>query len=159
MVDVRGILGRFKPAGAPGPSTGAAVPADRAAERAAELQPLFASLEVVEAEARVIRCRAVQEAAAIRDEARRRAETIVGEAVGRAAIEQDRSEHQARAAAEESCAALVDQARARAESLRARARTPVHDYVDRIVTQFADALRETASPRARPRSDGPEAAG
>lgn len=158
MVDVRGILGRFKPAGAPGPPTGAAVPADRASERAAELQPLFASLEEAEAEARAIRAQGASEAAAIRDAAQRRAEAIVSEATGRSVLEQGRAEHQARAAAERTCAALVDDARARAESLHAHSQEHVHDFVDRVVTEVADALRES-SPPVQSRTNGPGAAG
>lgn len=158
MVDVRGILGRFKPAGAPGPPTGAAVPADRASEHAAELQPLFASLEDTEAEARAIRARAAEESAAVRDAAQRRAEAILNDAVGRAAIEQDRAERQARAAAEQSCAALADQARSSAESLHAHAQARIHGYVDRVVAEFVGALLRTP-PREQPSTGGPEAAG
>ena len=157
MVDVRGILRRFKPAGAPGAAIGAAVPADRTAEHEAELQPLFASLEDAEAEAHAIRARAAAEAAEIRQEARRRADSILEEAAERATREQAAAERQARAAAEQSSAALLDQAHARAESLRVHAQPRVQEFVDRIVTEIADTLLGT-SDRVQPPARAPGAA-
>ncbi|HZP51330.1 hypothetical protein [Actinocrinis sp.] len=158
MVDVRGILRRFKPAGAPGAAIGAAVPADRTAEHDAELQPLFASLEDAEAEAHQLRARAAAEAADIRQEARRRAESIVEEAAERATLEQEKAERQARTAAEQSSAALLDQARSHAESLRVHAEPRVQEYVDRFVGEVADTLLGTSS-RVQPPARGPGAPG
>ncbi|MGZ4601972.1 MAG: hypothetical protein ACXV3S_00025 [Kineosporiaceae bacterium] len=50
MPNVRDILRRFRPAAAPGPAATGGVPADRVAEREAELAPVLALLEEVEQE-------------------------------------------------------------------------------------------------------------
>jgi len=50
MPNVRDILRRFRPAAAPGPAATGGVPADRVAEREAELAPVLALLEDVERE-------------------------------------------------------------------------------------------------------------
>lgn len=157
MVDVRGILRRFKPAGAPGAAIGAAVPADRTAEHDAELQPLFASLQDAEAEAQAIRARAAAEATDIRQEARLRAESIVEEAAERATLEQEKAERQARTAAERCSAALIEQARTRAESLRVHAQPRVQEYVDRFVNEIAETLLGDSA-RVQPQARGPGAA-
>ena len=51
MPRTRGLLQRFRGAGAPGAASAVGVPADRVAETAAELEPVFARLAPVQAEA------------------------------------------------------------------------------------------------------------
>lgn len=58
----RDFLERFRPAGTPGALAARGVPADRVAELAAELAPVFALLEPVQQQSAAIRARAQAEA-------------------------------------------------------------------------------------------------
>jgi V/A-type H+/Na+-transporting ATPase subunit B len=80
----RDFLLRFRRVGSPGRAAPGGVPADRAAELAAELAPPLSLLEEVEAEARRIREEAARVAADRRRDAERQADTIVGRARARA---------------------------------------------------------------------------
>ena len=62
MPGVRDLLYRFRPAGAPGPPSAAAVPADRVADRVAELAPVFALLAETETRCAVLREEAARDA-------------------------------------------------------------------------------------------------
>jgi hypothetical protein len=62
MPSTRDLLQRFRPAGAPGAATASGVPADRVAERDAELAPVFARLADPVAQAARIRQDALVEA-------------------------------------------------------------------------------------------------
>lgn len=77
MPRVRDLLSRFRPSGAPGAANAAGVPADRALEQTAELEPLLAVLATTEQECRDIVEAARRDATEIRarcaDEARRTA--------------------------------------------------------------------------------------
>src|SRR5690242_15475142 len=59
---IRDLLQRFRPAGAPGAASGAAVPADRVAEATRELAPVFEELAGTSLEAAGLRERAVAQA-------------------------------------------------------------------------------------------------
>ncbi|MCH0573448.1 hypothetical protein I3F60_30175, partial [Streptomyces sp. MUM 136J] len=126
MPRFREFLSRFRPAGSPGAAVAGAVPADRSAELAAELQPVLALLDD-----------SAREAAAVREAAARDA----AERTRAAAEEADRTVRTARARAprvrEETAARLAgeaDQETARADAAarsavrelreRARERTP-----------------------------------
>ena len=67
MSPVRDFLQRFRPAGTPGKAAAAAVPADRARDLAAELEPVFSMLAGAEAERARILSEADSDAARIRD--------------------------------------------------------------------------------------------
>ena len=62
MPDLRNFLSRFRPAGTPGAPMRGGVPADRVAEREAELQPVLELLEETRTQAERIRA-AAREAA------------------------------------------------------------------------------------------------
>ncbi len=87
MPRVRDLLYRFRPAGTPGAAGQAGVPADRAAETAAELEPLFARLADTEQECREILAQARRDAAQIRELGLRQAQAVVGDAGGRGEVE------------------------------------------------------------------------
>ncbi|MYR20416.1 hypothetical protein GTW63_19095, partial [Streptomyces sp. SID6137] len=78
-MSLRDFLERFRPTGTPGASA-AGVPADRTAERAAELEPALARLTDAQREAERIRAAARQSAEALRRDAAREAEQVVAAA-------------------------------------------------------------------------------
>ena len=69
MPRARDLLARFRPAGTPGAAAPAGVPADRVAEAERELEPVFAALAGVRAEADRIRASARLDAEGRRAEA------------------------------------------------------------------------------------------
>ena len=80
MARVRDILFRFRPAGARVPAAEAGVPVDRAADLAAELEPLFAQLADAEAECAAFVERAQTTAAGRRERDAQAADSIVADA-------------------------------------------------------------------------------
>jgi hypothetical protein len=145
VVSLRDFLARFRPTGAPGAAI-SGVPADRAAERAAELEPSLALLSDVQEEAAGIRAAADQEAAAIRENAARQAADIV--ATARAQVPQVRRDAAmpVHAAALREVEDLVTAGERASSLVRKRARERMPSLVDRMV---ADALR-TEGPRGAP---------
>jgi hypothetical protein len=141
MVALREVLSRFRPVAAPGAPTGAAVPADRAAVRDAELKPVFASLDDAEAGARGIRDQAAVEAAAIRAGGARQADALLREALERAPGERERAARQVRLEADEYCAAVFESSSARIDSMNARAGPRVEAFVGEAVAEVAARLR------------------
>ncbi|MFF4038263.1 hypothetical protein [Streptomyces sp. NPDC001816] len=83
-MSLRDFLERFRPVGTPGASA-TGVPADRTAERAAELEPTLAQLTGVQQEAAGIRAAADEAAEAVRRDTAREAERLVAAARERAA--------------------------------------------------------------------------
>lgn len=81
------FLDRFRPAGAPGAATRTGVPADRAAELSAELNPVLAQLATTAAECDRIVAAADRNSKRIINEASERAATIAAEARARAQVE------------------------------------------------------------------------
>jgi vacuolar-type H+-ATPase subunit H len=110
VTQARDFLDRFRPAGAPGSAARAGVPADRAAELAAEVEPVLALLDDTHAECERIVEAARQEAARITAQARAEAARIGQEA--------DRN---ARAARDETAAEVLAQAKAEVEETAAEA--------------------------------------
>ncbi len=126
MPAARGFLERLRTCGTPGAAAGAGVPADRVAEREAELAGLFSQLERTEAEAAAIRAAGRRDADAVRADADARCRTLLARADHEA--ETQRREAAARVAAvadAETAAALAaaaeeaDRVRAHAERVRA----------------------------------------
>jgi hypothetical protein len=106
----RDFLDRFRPAGAPGPAARAGVPADRAAELAAEVEPVLALLDGTYAECQQIIAAARQEADRITAEAQAHVAAI-GQEAGR----------QARTARDQAAAEVLTQARVQAQAATADA--------------------------------------
>lgn len=84
MPQLGDFLSRFRPAGAPGAASRAGVPADRAAELSAELEPVLALLADTEAECNRIVAQAHAQAVAIADGARADAAAIAADGRQRA---------------------------------------------------------------------------
>ncbi|HEY3259730.1 MAG TPA: hypothetical protein VGJ95_05585 [Pseudonocardiaceae bacterium] len=91
MPRARDFLERLRPVGAPGAAGPAGVPADRSAEIAAELEPVFAALADVEVELRRERDTGEAEAARRRRRAAERSVEILAEARRAAESERPRS--------------------------------------------------------------------
>ena len=73
----RDFLDRFRPAGAPGAASAAAIPIDRAAAAAAELMPLLERLDLAQDEAQRLRAAAREQAAQVRLAGRDESATLV----------------------------------------------------------------------------------
>jgi hypothetical protein len=139
------VLARFRPVAVPGAPTGA-VPADRAAQRAAELDPVFASLDGAVAEAAAVRARAEAQAAAIRDDGLREAEAVLRAARERQAAESEQAVQRARRDAGEYCGALLARSRQRAASIREQAEPDVSAFADEVVDRVVRQLTQGSEP-------------
>jgi hypothetical protein len=84
------LLNRFRPIGAPGSASRTGVPADRAAELAAELEPVLTLLAATEEECAAMVAEAARRAVLVSGEAHRQANGIAAEARDRAAAATDR---------------------------------------------------------------------
>ncbi len=140
---IRDLLQRFRPAGTPGAASGAAVPADRVAESAKELAPVFDELAGTWAEAASLRARASEQATGRRRAAAEEADRI--RSAARMAAEAARTDafSEARASAQTANAALVDRASRQAQALRDQAEMRLPTYVAQVVET---ALRIAAEP-------------
>ncbi len=146
MPQWRDFLERFRPAGAPGAGTG--VPVDRDADAVAELMPVLALLDDVQAEAERIRADAATSGLRLRHDGAERARKIDEEAIARIdAVEADAyAQARMRAVAIPDAAAVVDE-------LRARAAERIPGYVDRVVLRahaLLAELTENTTPTPRP---------
>lgn len=130
MPDARAMLRRFRPAAAPGAAAPGGVPADRVADREAELADVFALLQDVELE-----CAALLDAARNAGEARR-------------------------ASARSHAEALVAEGRRRADAERAGAAAAEQDEAHREVEEaLRDATLEAERIRRRADARRPELVG
>ncbi|WP_234376935.1 hypothetical protein [Streptomyces sp. TP-A0356] len=145
-MSLRDFLARFRPTGAPGAAV-TGVPADRGAERAAELEPSLALLTDVQERADRLRAVADGEAEALRESAARQAAEIVATARARAPqVRQEAATAVHRVALRE--AEDLRAAGQRAASLvRERAQERMPALVERAV---ADALRAADGPPGAP---------
>jgi vacuolar-type H+-ATPase subunit E/Vma4 len=132
---VRDFLERLRPSGTPGAASVAGVPADRLAERATELEPVFALLDEVQAQAGRIRFAADEEARRRRDEAHARADGIVAAARRLAEAERASAAASARAGAAEQVRAIAEDAQSRASSIAGEGRTRSAALVAAVVEQ------------------------
>ena len=110
MTQARDFLDRFRPAGAPGPAARAGVPADRAAELAAEVEPVLALLDDTQAE-----CDQIIEWA------RQEADRIAAEAHAELARIGQEAARNARAVRDEAAAEVLAQASAEVQKTTAEA--------------------------------------
>jgi hypothetical protein len=136
-MSLRDFLERFRPAGTPGASA-TGVPADRMAERAAELAPALARLTDVQQQAAGIRAAAEETAEALRQNAVREAEQVLSDAREQAPeVRRQAAEPLLRAARQETDALRAAGDRT-ASAIRERARERMPHLVDLAV---ADAMR------------------
>jgi hypothetical protein len=133
MPAARGFLERFRTSGTPGAAAGGGVPADRVAERDAELAAVFERLERTEAECAARRVEARQRAEARRIGASSQARALLTAA--RRDAESERREAATRIAerADEETALALRAAEEEAERIARHAATALPDYLDRVV--------------------------
>jgi hypothetical protein len=134
-VSARDFLERLRPSAAPGAPTMAGVPADRVADRSAELEGLFAQVADAQVEAGRIRAAAAQEAGRRRETARAQALAIVAEARRRADAERSAAAAAAHAAGQALTDRILLRAHADAEAIRQRARDNEPALVAEILRQ------------------------
>lgn len=139
-MSARDFLERLRPSAAPGAPAHAGVPADRVAERSAELEGLFAALDAVQAEADRITVDAVAEAARRRELARQQALSLVADAQLRAQAERSAAAAAARVTGEVAAAEILAAAHREADDLAERARARQADLVTRVVAAARAAL-------------------
>lgn len=140
MVALLEVLSRFRPAGVAGAPAGAAVPADRTADRDAELEPVFAALHDAQTQVREILARAARAAEAIRADGERQAQQLLRDARGRAPFERENAARQTRIETDAYCAAVLDRSSIHAESVRRLAQPSVSDLVDQTVAALFQRL-------------------
>ncbi len=140
MATVRDFLERLRPSGTPGAPSISGVPADRDVERTAELDPVFARLVDVQAEAERIRTEAVVEAGRRRAAVVEVARSIVAEARRRAEAERGASAAAAQAEAAEQAREIATDAQRQAAAIADAAARRLPALVDIVVTQARDAL-------------------
>jgi len=140
MARARDFLERFRPSGTPGAAARPGVPADRQAERSAELEPLLARLAETEAEVAQIRTAAQQGADLRRRKGQDRARATL--AAGRQQFVADRAEmvaHVRRQGAAETVAVLAA-AQTEADAVRTRVRQRLPALVQRVVAAVGEDL-------------------
>ena len=146
MPRVRDLLFRFRPSGAPGGASATAVPIDRAATVAAELEPLFGQLAEVERQCDVIRDAAGGDVAAINAAAAERVHTIVVAAAARVGSVRAAAVVRIRGQAAADGAAELAAARVEAAAMRDRASQRMSGYIDHVVAAVGELLAAEQSP-------------
>jgi len=132
---VRDFLERLRPSGTPGAATVSAVPADRVGERSAELEPVLARLQAVQAQAAVIRDRAEVVAQQRKDAAAEEARAIVATAHREAEAERQSATATTRARAESESRDLLADAAREASAVTQTASTRQSSFADRVLTR------------------------
>lgn len=133
MPSARDFLERLRPSGTPGAPSASGVPADRAAERSAELESVFSRLAGVQVEAEQLRSRGQEEAQCRRDAAAERARAIVSEARRRVEAERAAAAASGQAEAKELARMIGTDAQAEATALAGRARDRQSAFVELVV--------------------------
>jgi cell division septum initiation protein DivIVA len=142
MPQLRDFLSRFRPAGAPGAAARVGVPADRSRELEAEVGPVLALLEDVDAEC-----------ARILDQARRDADDVRAAALAQAAAITADGDRTAQGVGEEAARQVLDEARNEASQavetaqrqaarIRELARLRMPALADRAVAEIRQLLAE-----------------
>lgn len=152
MPQLRDFLDRFRPAGAPGAAARAAVPVDRRGELEAELGPVLALLDSVDAECAHMVAQARYEAARITAAAREEAAAQLRDADRRAAAVRAEAVQEAQAAARGEAAGAVARARREARQVRELAgqRTPA------LVSRAVALVRDLGTGELRPAVGWPD---
>ena len=133
MPRVRDLLYRFRPAGTPGPASAAAVPSDRAADRATELAPVLDLLTATQEQCAELREQSLLDAESRRVQARAAAHRRVAEAESAAPGERAAAAAATARRAAGDRADTVSAARAEADRLLARAEARAPEWVERVV--------------------------
>jgi hypothetical protein len=136
------FLERFRLAGAPGAAAGAGVPADRRAERSAELEPVFREFSGMVGEVRRIRDEATADAERIRSEAVEQARAVVDAARNNVGVERADAAARAGGRAGQETAATLASAERDAALVRSRAEDRMPDYVSRALVRARNVVAE-----------------
>lgn len=150
MTGLRELLMRFRPVSTPGPAA-TGVPADRAAELAAELTPTLALLDRTAEQAEAVREAARQEAERIRKDAAREAEQLVAEVVDRSGHIRTQAAAHLRELGRREAAAVRAAGRRDAAALRHRAESRLPAVTERVTAEVRDQL---GLPDRQPRPPG-----
>jgi hypothetical protein len=141
MPSGRGFLERLRPVGTPGAAARRGVPADRAAEFGAELEPLFELLAEVDTEAARIRLAAEQDARRVIGDSRTAADAVVADAAVRAEAARAAASASGRDEAATEETVLARQAGEQLACLRRRATGAMPEHVGRAVAIARAELR------------------
>jgi vacuolar-type H+-ATPase subunit H len=151
---LRAFPDRFRPAGAPGAAARSAVPVDRSRELEAELAPVLALLDSVDAECARVVAQARRDAARIVAAAREVATAQLGDAERRARAGRDEAAQEVLAAARAEAADTVACASRQALQVRELAAQRIPALVSRAVG-LVRALQAECSGPAADRPDRP----
>ncbi len=132
-MSTRDLLERWRPSATPGAPSAAGVPADRVAERSAELEAVLAPLALVQAQATRIISDAAAEADRRREAAHAQGRAIVAEAHRQAQAERAAAASAAHAAGQASAGQIMSGARAQAQSIAHHARSRQADLVGTVL--------------------------
>jgi hypothetical protein len=146
LPQARDFLDRFRPAGAPGAASRAGVPANRAAELSAELEPVLALLAETDAECGRIIAAARRDAERTAGAARQQAAALAADAHDRARAAREAAVEQALAAARAEAGAAVTAAQARAGRRRAAFAT---SQADELAAAAVELIRAIPDPGGR----------
>lgn len=138
MPRARDFLARFRLVGTPGAAASAGVPADRAGEAGAELEPLFVMLADTEAKVERIRASADQRIAESHRLAAERAAEVVAQA--RLSADAERADASARARVVADQEAADELAAASAQAVRIR--QSANDQMNAQAAEIVAAVRE-----------------
>ncbi|RSM85149.1 hypothetical protein DMH04_17760 [Kibdelosporangium aridum] len=142
MARLRDVLDRFRPTGTPGAPAVGGVPADRAADQAAELAGVFEILRDDEVRACEIRDQAAHTAEQRRADGVARAAAIVEQARRDGVALRARIVTEARAQAASEQEQAQEEAAREAAELRQRAEAVMPEYVARVRAELDVILRE-----------------
>lgn len=134
MAGLRDSLDRFRRAGTPGAAARSGVPADRAAEAAAELEQVLARFADTQAECRRLRTDAAREADRIRLDARARASQLVANARARATAVRAQAAAAEQSRGDTDSARVVTDAQHHARAVRIAAEQRTAGLVERMVS-------------------------
>jgi hypothetical protein len=155
MPTLRELLNRFRPAGTPGAPGGAAVPADRVAELAAELAPVFEALTAARAEADAIRAASVTQAGTRRAETAATVASILAAAHRATDAERAAGYTAAWAGGEAAAAALMRDGHRAAGAVRRRVRKRSSRLVGDLVVAALAQVELTPERSVAPSGVGP----
>ncbi len=150
MAGSRGFLDRFRASGTPGAAAGAGVPADRVAERDAELAEVFSRLQRTEAEATRIRADGAQRARQVHASGTERARRTVAAARHDAESERRAAAARIAAATEHETQQTLDAAERDAATVRAHAAAHAPILVEKVLDEVARRLGVTTLRAAAP---------
>lgn len=152
MPQLRDFLDRFRPAGAPGAAARVAVPVDRRGELEAELAPVLALLDGVDAECARVVAEARRDAGQITAAAREEATAILGDADRRSGAARKQAVQEALALARAEAADAVASARREARQVRELA----GQRIPALVGKAVDLVRGLGAGELGPAADWPD---